>query len=492
MIAGIATNERESSGFCCTNERLPVLYDDADDPGMRSALNHVSNGANTNPTKQLLNLIEDQNNEHMLRMENKFELMHQTVLSVVVEMREIYRAGMNESRDLVRAGAQATRPETHSNAMPLKMRQRTDDPSKDVASSSWQVPQWGAHPGISVSPEKKVDCDIPVEKDGITNDVPFTRLALSRLPIASTIGKEQFHTPDRGHEHSDMKDSTRTSTEVMLYEPLSPLSSSGENYLGRAVPQELRSGEQYANATGGKLSARMTLTGVAEDQQRKQKNRASFYARQMTTDMLNIFDDSDHVDTGKSSSAWERWKERLKGTGFDLVIGMFILVNAVVMGIELEYGGSVTATAMDIEMDTEEWPAAKSAFLVFEHLFAIIFIIELILRVVANGFAYFKQVANLLDCGIVLVSILDLYVMPSFGVSMPNVTFLRLLRIIKLIKALRIIRQLRPFRHLRVLTDAMWGARGALMWSVVLLMFIHFTTAILFTQSLAPYLRNEK
>jgi len=211
----------------------------------------------------------------------------------------------------------------------------------------------------------------------------------------------------------------------------------------------------------------------------------------MDFDLVNLYDSKDDLETHRKKSCLEMFKDYLMGTGFDMLIGFLIMANAIVMAIELEYGGSLIAPELGLPKDTELWPAADEAFFVLNHVFCVIFLMEFSLRVYSWGVKFFKSPANCVDAAIVWISVVDLYIMQPMGTPLPNVAFLRLLRIAKLLKALNIIKQLRPFRHLRVLCGACMASTGALMWSVIFLMFVHFMFAIFMTQMLNGFLHDE-
>jgi voltage-gated sodium channel len=232
-------------------------------------------------------------------------------------------------------------------------------------------------------------------------------------------------------------------------------------------------------------------------------------SKESSFSVLNIYDPADHIrdDDGQhmlstrtsnsmaqimeaSRKSVKAWKSRIDGQGFDLLMGVVILANAFVMSIQLEYEGTITASGLGLSADTNDWPSAKSAFFVLQHLFTLIFVFEIIARVFIWGLRYYRSIVNLFDLGIVIISLLDLYVLPWAGVSLPNVTFLRLLRLVMLARVLRMVRVFSVFRHLRVLIHSIISSIGALMWSMLFLSLVHLITSILMTQSLQSWLND--
>jgi hypothetical protein len=230
-------------------------------------------------------------------------------------------------------------------------------------------------------------------------------------------------------------------------------------------------------------------------------------SKESSFSILNIYDPADHIRDDKdehmlgrsrsmeqvmeaSRRSVKAWKRRIDGQGFDLFMGVIILANAFVMSIQLEYEGTITASGLGVPADTNNWPSAKTAFLVLQHLFTMIFVCEIIARAFLWGLRYYKSMVNFLDLTIVIISLLDLYVLPCAGISLPNVTFLRLLRLVKLARVLRMVRVFSVFRHLRVLIHSIVSSIGALMWSMLFLSLVHLITSILITQSLQSWLND--
>lgn len=185
------------------------------------------------------------------------------------------------------------------------------------------------------------------------------------------------------------------------------------------------------------------------------------------------------------------FKGFLQSNSFDLIVASFICANSIVMATQLEHQGNETAEIGGYELDSGPWAGAETAFGVLEVIFTIGFVIELCLRIWANGMMYLKPWSNRLDALIVVQAVLDL-VLDVVGVGgVPNLSTLRLLRIIKLMRVLRIIRVMRVFRQLRVLTYSIASSGTALLWSITLLFVIQIICSIFITQALQVYLRDE-
>eukprot|EP00746_Dinoflagellata_sp_MGD_P145872 gnl/MRDRNA2_/MRDRNA2_78428_c0_seq1.p1 gnl/MRDRNA2_/MRDRNA2_78428_c0~~gnl/MRDRNA2_/MRDRNA2_78428_c0_seq1.p1 ORF type:complete len:665 (+),score=119.84 gnl/MRDRNA2_/MRDRNA2_78428_c0_seq1:103-2097(+) len=182
----------------------------------------------------------------------------------------------------------------------------------------------------------------------------------------------------------------------------------------------------------------------------------------------------------------------VKGPKFDMIIGVAIVLNALTMAVHSEYEGFNTANVLGISPDLASWNEAKMAFDTLEHLFAIFFAAEILLRLAVEGKPYLRAMVNWFDIGIVLVSVVDLYVLSASNVNVVNVSFLRLIRLVRLVKIFRIVRVMRLFRHLRLLVVSVGASIGALGWSMVLLGVIQLISSIFLTQVLHGWLRNNE
>eukprot|EP00746_Dinoflagellata_sp_MGD_P161357 gnl/MRDRNA2_/MRDRNA2_88463_c0_seq1.p1 gnl/MRDRNA2_/MRDRNA2_88463_c0~~gnl/MRDRNA2_/MRDRNA2_88463_c0_seq1.p1 ORF type:complete len:625 (-),score=105.07 gnl/MRDRNA2_/MRDRNA2_88463_c0_seq1:324-2198(-) len=271
----------------------------------------------------------------------------------------------------------------------------------------------------------------------------------------------------------------------------------------RESQKEPTQGISEMNASVLSLEVDLSSPAQALEVPQRQPSKESSFS------ILNIYDPADHIrdddDEHRSSTRTSKslaqmmeashksvraWKRRIDGQGFDLFMGVIILANAFIMAIQLEYEGTIAASGLGLSADTNAWPSAKIAFFVLQHTFTIIFVVEIIARVSIWGPRYYQSIANILDLGIVIISLLDLYVLPWAGVSLPNVTFLRLLRLVKLARVLRMVRVFSVFRHLRVLIHSIISSIGALMWSMLFLSLVHLITSILITQSLQSWVND--
>lgn len=179
---------------------------------------------------------------------------------------------------------------------------------------------------------------------------------------------------------------------------------------------------------------------------------------------------------------------------FDMVIGACIVGNALVMALQIEYNGRKfdLSEFQDCVGQCGRLQIAEDFFEIMEHIFCGIFALELLVRLKCEGCKYLRDVSNLLDAMIVIVSVIDSWVLGPLGEdSMGNVAILRLMRLLRLAKVLRVVRVMKAFSSLRVLVGAVANSVGALGWSMTLLFVLELIGAIFMAQVAIPFIEDE-
>ncbi|CAK9013229.1 unnamed protein product [Durusdinium trenchii] len=180
----------------------------------------------------------------------------------------------------------------------------------------------------------------------------------------------------------------------------------------------------------------------------------------------------------------------------DMIAGILVLLNSMVMMLELEMEGRAVgfilgheATAIGISGlgDGSTWSLAdvEPTFQVLDTAFVYIFLLELLLRILAEGRQFFRDCANWFDTVLVIVGLVDVWIIVPFasggGTSDPqNIMMMRLFRAVKCLRAIRMVRTFRLFRGLNLLVKACQCFLPSLGWSMVLLVvFMSMGTLIM-------------
>lgn len=171
---------------------------------------------------------------------------------------------------------------------------------------------------------------------------------------------------------------------------------------------------------------------------------------------------------------------------FDIFFACVVVCNSIFVGVEVSH--------------TIYYKGDTGPFLeVVRYIFAVIFTLELILRISAGGRTFFTSdewMWNWLDCFIVFTSIWeivnDLVLQELFkgsdGVTFTGLKALRLVRITRIVKVARLARVLRFVMALRTLISSIIYTLKSLIWAMILLGLIVYVFSVLFAQAVGDVL----
>eukprot|EP00929_Paragymnodinium_shiwhaense_P113601 TRINITY_DN81884_c0_g1_i1.p1 TRINITY_DN81884_c0_g1~~TRINITY_DN81884_c0_g1_i1.p1 ORF type:complete len:481 (+),score=144.92 TRINITY_DN81884_c0_g1_i1:126-1568(+) len=154
---------------------------------------------------------------------------------------------------------------------------------------------------------------------------------------------------------------------------------------------------------------------------------------------------------------------------FSMIIGVVIILNAIVIGFETDYG--------------------RGNFVILEHFFNACFFVEMCMRMYQLRFYdYFTESWNLFDFALVTTGTLDLWVLPALtgsGSAIHGLTSLRLLRMVRMLRLMRVLRVVRLFRmfsQLNLILQAFKKAFQVVILISVLVCILNYACAIILTQ----------
>ncbi|CAE7397970.1 Scn10a [Symbiodinium natans] len=194
---------------------------------------------------------------------------------------------------------------------------------------------------------------------------------------------------------------------------------------------------------------------------------------------------------------------------FDLMMGLVISINAVVMFLQTMEEG---ARAWQFLVSEEQAGAVhteiaslsiSSAFNAAEYVFIVIYTFEFVIRlgVLSGGFFYDGETgegiqwSNMFDALILFIGIADLFILRNLtddGSFMETVPMAKMLRFIKVTRALRLFRVVKLFRQLRILTYTILASVGALFWSMMLLLLLNAVGGMVLSQALQSYILDTE
>jgi voltage-gated sodium channel len=166
-------------------------------------------------------------------------------------------------------------------------------------------------------------------------------------------------------------------------------------------------------------------------------------------DLTNLQDEDDaRVD----AATWAR---------FDLFFGTFVILNGLMMGY-----------TTDLSDEAVNDPVLKQ----IEQAFLVVFITELLIRVIARGVVKScKDPWTTFDVVVISISVIDLAGLAGGGGG----SSMSILRIIRLLRLARLIRLLRLLKELWLLVMSIVEAMKTLVWAVLMLVVVMYITAIM-------------
>mmetsp|Transcript_63878 Transcript_63878/g.161017 ORF Transcript_63878/g.161017 Transcript_63878/m.161017 type:complete len:626 (+) Transcript_63878:65-1942(+) len=171
-----------------------------------------------------------------------------------------------------------------------------------------------------------------------------------------------------------------------------------------------------------------------------------------------------------------------------------IALNTVLMMVQLQYDGKVIGIRMGWS-NADSWPDLDGLFVATEHLFNIVFVIELMVRVGTYRQRFFYNMGfmkfNIFDFTLIFATSFDLYIVRSLGGSEGSgVKVLKFIRFVRLARIFRMFGALKFFMPLRLMLSVIGHSVHSMMWAMVLLWVVMLTAAILMCQTAQTSLRE--
>jgi len=200
--------------------------------------------------------------------------------------------------------------------------------------------------------------------------------------------------------------------------------------------------------------------------------------------------DSRPLDLGEKTR-YARFADLVNGPKFEIIFGLVIVLNAVIMALEMQYRGLDSGRATDYPGYTRHavdvWPWAPKFFFFADWVLGITFTVELLLRVASQGRRFIDEMWNLIDSVIVAAWIVQAILEIEIGV---NPTLLRLVRLVRLLRLLRVLRTIVVFDPLYLMMTAIRHSFSLMVWSLLVLVLVQMCLAILLQSLLEDYVRD--
>ena len=203
-------------------------------------------------------------------------------------------------------------------------------------------------------------------------------------------------------------------------------------------------------------------------------------------------------EKGKAGSLEDRLKSFMRGP-FDIIIGGIVILNISFMILLTEWNGSLIDQNLGLAEPSSSW-VSESFFSVTEYIFFVIFLLDVVAKVtILRHEWYYTQregvmYLNLFDAALVLVNFFELILLPAIlqGEAQElRINHVRVIKLLRMGRTLRIVKTLSIFLPLRVLVGTCVASLGAFFWSIILLLVLKVTFALIVSQSLQSWLLDE-
>jgi len=154
-------------------------------------------------------------------------------------------------------------------------------------------------------------------------------------------------------------------------------------------------------------------------------------------------------------------KQLVGHVAFEMCLGVLMFMNGITIGIQASESG---------DQQTVE---------IMEHAFTTIFVLEILLRIVADGWTWLFELKNALDVGLILVTgVLPLWILQPLGDESPAVRAFQVLRVLRLVRLVRIVRMWKVFQIFWSLIRGLIDSGRTLFWTYVMILFVLFIFAV--------------
>ena len=194
----------------------------------------------------------------------------------------------------------------------------------------------------------------------------------------------------------------------------------------------------------------------------------------------------------------KRLKSFVQGP-LDVAMAVLVCIHLffMVVLIELEEGDSRFSLGLSSEpSDASNW---SEFFQISEYVFFCIYLFDVVIRVYALRWGWCidpfggLMFMNIFDALLVVLGAFDLFLLPlMFGMQQDSHTrSMRVVKLLRMVRTLRIVKTVAAFRQVRVLIASCMASVGALGWSMVLLLVMQLSFALVICQALQGFIQDD-
>mmetsp|Transcript_107338 Transcript_107338/g.334551 ORF Transcript_107338/g.334551 Transcript_107338/m.334551 type:complete len:568 (+) Transcript_107338:108-1811(+) len=152
----------------------------------------------------------------------------------------------------------------------------------------------------------------------------------------------------------------------------------------------------------------------------------------------------------------------VKSVAFEAAIGVLMCINAILIGFQTS-------------ADDDDVPL----FDIAEHVFTTLFIVEVIFRMLADGWIWIFQLTNFWDVALIIfTSVLPMWILKPIGVQSDAFRLFSVIRVLRMIKLVRMVRMVPLFQILYSLVSGLLGSARLLLFTYVLMGIVLYILAV--------------
>lgn len=318
---------------------------------------------------------------------------------------------------------------------------------------------------------EKMRKDMMLRLDG---QETMLRELLSRKSAASDVGRSMSHTVSTVSEALSSKlDSVKPTSSMNVCYDLQDMSDDDD------LPADL-----YPKVGSPSLTPTNAVFSMYDDWDLElfEKAEQSEVRRHRSRFALNGKGNRFTSSTGSMGVFTSFIQRTVRHPSFAMFCAMVVVSNSVFIGVE-------------VQMSLDHPDRLPTSINVIQYCFATFFVIELFLRVVADGRNFFcgeDWKWSLLDLFVVLTSVWEILADVLYNAFQIEGTSgfkaLRIMRITRIMKVMRLMRVFRFIMAFRTLIASISDTLKSLFWALMLLAVIVYVFAVLFTQAVNDYL----
>eukprot|EP00440_Ansanella_granifera_P023523 gb/GFBE01025544.1/.p1 GENE.gb/GFBE01025544.1/~~gb/GFBE01025544.1/.p1 ORF type:complete len:621 (+),score=153.82 gb/GFBE01025544.1/:1-1863(+) len=199
------------------------------------------------------------------------------------------------------------------------------------------------------------------------------------------------------------------------------------------------------------------------------------------------------VEAVKVLTPWDKVKQFSQSSMADGIIAILLLLNVIIMAVDLQLSGWRAGYSMnfyDAKVPVDrDWPSIQNGFYVAEIVFTVIFLVEVVLRMITLRLSFWNVAMNWVDLIATFLSVLDVCL--SVVEAPVNPIFFRLLRLGRLARAFRIFALSANMECLSLLLKCCLSGVSVLGWATLLLIFLQGIAGMVMCTLVQDYLNDE-